>query len=205
MVYKGFKFGLLLQLAIGPVFVFVIKTATGSGILAAEAAVLAATLIDALFVVLAILGIGKLIDKPGFKIILKYFGIIVLLYFGAGTALSSFGINIIPGFGSLVNSGNISSSFVLCLILTVSNPLTILFWTGVFASKITAEGFTKNDIRLFGTGAVMTTFVFLGLVAFLAGLLQPVMTDELMKLLNVVVGIVLICFSIKLFMKKSPG
>lgn len=203
MILKGFRFGLLLQIAIGPVFVFVLKTATESGIWAAEAAVIAAALVDALFVTLAVLGIGKVIDKPAFKKGLKYFGIIILLYFGAGIFLGAIGIHIIPGVLRNIQTNNISSSFILCLILTASNPLTILFWTGVFASKMATEGYTKSDMRLFGAGAVLTTLVFLGLVAFLAGLLEPVMTDGLIKVLNIVVGILLIGFSLKLIFKKQ--
>lgn len=203
MFFKGFKFGLLLQIAIGPVFIFVLKTATESGILAAEAAVLAATLVDALFVLLAILGTGKLIDKKGFKTALKYFGIIILLYFGAGTFLGALDIHIIPGIGGLAETRSTSSSFLLCLVLTASNPLTILFWTGVFASKISTGSFTRSDMYLFGTGTVMTTFVFLGAVAFLAGLLEPIMTEGIIKALNITVGLILIAFSVNMLFKKN--
>ncbi|MDF2988715.1 MAG: putative threonine efflux protein [Eubacterium sp.] len=205
MFFKGFKFGLLLQIAIGPVFIFVLKTATESGIRAAEAAVLAATLVDALFVLLAVLGIGKLIDKKGFKTVLKYFGIIILIYFGAGTLLGALDIHIIPGMGSLAGNNNTSNSFLLCLVLTASNPLTILFWTGVFASKISTESFNRKDMYLFGAGAVMTTLVFLGAVAFLAGLLEPIMTEEIIKVLNITVGLVLIAFSVRMLVKEPEA
>lgn len=40
-IIKGFRFGLLLQLAIGPVCLFIIKTAAESGVLTAEAGVMA--------------------------------------------------------------------------------------------------------------------------------------------------------------------
>lgn len=204
MILKGFKFGILLQIAIGPIFIFVLKTATQSGILAAEAAVLAATLVDALFVSLAILGVGKLLDKPRIKNWMKYFGTLILVYFGAGIILGSFDIHIIPGLNGLMSSANITNSFLFSFILTASSPLTILFWTGLFATKLTSEGYSKTDMGYFGAGAVLTTFVFLGIVALIAGFLEPFMSPELVNALNVFVGIILIAFAVKMAFSKLP-
>jgi threonine/homoserine/homoserine lactone efflux protein len=204
MILKGFKFGLLLQIAIGPVFIFVLKTATESGIFAAEAAVFAATIVDAMFVTLAILGVGKVIDKPKLKNFLKWFGILILCYFGLGIVLSVFNVHIIPGFGELISSVNVTNSFVFCFILTASNPLTILFWTGVFATKMANEGHGKIVMKFFGFGAVLSTFIFLGVVAFIAGLLQPLMTQGIIKILNFIIGIVLISFAVKMIFSKVP-
>lgn len=205
MIIKGFRFGILLQIAIGPVFLFVLKTATESGILAAEAAVLGATIVDALFVTLAILGIGKLLDKPRTKNALKYFGTVILVYFGAGIVLGSFDIHILPGLGGFTSSITLTSSFLASFVLTASSPLTILFWAGLFATKLSNEGYSKSDMKLFGFGAVLTTLSFLGIIAFIAGLLEPLMTDGLIDGLNIVVGIVLIGFAIKMALSKVPS
>jgi len=204
MILNGFRFGLLLQIAIGPIFVFVLKTATQSGILAAEAAVLAATLVDAIFVSLAILGVGKLFDKPRIKNVIKYFGALVLIYFGIGIILGSSDIHIIPGLSGLLSSANITNSFFFSFILTASSPLTILFWTGLFATKLASEGYSKTDMKYYGIGAVLTTFIFLGTVAIIAGLLEPLMSQELVNALNILVGIVLIGFAVKMAFSKVP-
>lgn len=202
MIFKGFKLGLLLQVAVGPVFLFVLKTATESGILAAEAAVLGATMVDALFVTLAILGIGKVLDKPKYQSMLKIFGSMILFYFGLGMSLGVFNIHIIPGLSGLVSSANITNAFIYSVVLTCSSPLTILFWTGVFASKMTHEGYSKTEMKLLGLGAVLTTLVFLGIVALIAGLLKPLITPTIINALNFTVGLVLIGFSIKMLLKK---
>ena len=76
MILKGFQFGLILQFAIGPVCIYIFNTATNGGFLPAEAAVLAATLMDAIFVTLAILVIGSLLEKDSVKKAMKYFGMI---------------------------------------------------------------------------------------------------------------------------------
>lgn len=201
-IIKGLRFGLLLQIAIGPVCLFIVKTAAESGALVAEAGVIAVTIIDALFVMLSIIGIGSIIEKPGVKTFLKYFGAAVLLYFGLGVVLGSFGIDIIPSLSSNVVS-EIPNAFITGLILTASNPLTILFWTGVFATRIVSEGFGKKEMILFGTGAVLATLLFLGLVALAVGSMHLLMNEMLIKVLNVTVGIVLIGFGIKMFFQRK--
>lgn len=201
MIIKGFRFGLLLQVAIGPVCFYVIKTATDSGMIPAIAAVIAATIVDALFVSFAILGIGSLLEKPKVKGILKYSGSFILVYFGFGIILESFKINIIPGLGEM-SSLSTSSAFITGFILTASSPLTILFWAGVFATKMSCENYDKTDMKLFGVGAVSTTLVFLGVVAFTASLFQTLMTSKVIFVLNIVVGVILLAFAVKMFFRK---
>jgi len=200
---KGFRFGILLQIAIGPVFVFVLKTAVQSGHGAALAAALAATLVDAVFVSLAIFGIGKVLEKPGIQGALKVFGTIILVYFGIGIILGSFGIQIIPGFGKLLQKVAVTNAFLYGFILTASSPLTILFWTGVFATKLSDENYSKGDMMLFGVGAVMTTLVSLGLVAMVGGRFESVLSLEVMMWLNILVGVILIGFAIRMIFHRS--
>ena len=100
---------------------------------------MAATLMDTIFVLLAIFGIGSLLEKPGIKFILKYFGMIILIYFGLGIILAAFGINIIPVLRSSAPSSMLTNAFITTFILTASSPLSILFWSGVFATKVSCE------------------------------------------------------------------
>lgn len=204
MIINGFRFGMLLQISIGPVCLYIFKTAAKSGILAAEAGVIAATIMDVIFVTLAIVGVGSLLNKPGVRKFLKCFGAAVLIYFGSGTILGSFGIHIIP---TLVNESSlteVSNAFVTSFILTASSPLSILFWTGVFATKLSVEGYSKREMKLFGVGAVLATFVFLGTFALIIGLLQPVMEENatIINILNIVVGVIIIGFGIKMAFSK---
>lgn len=72
---KGFKFGMLLQIAIGPVCIFIFQTACKYGFFMGERGVLAVALIDALYIFAAIWGVGSLIEKnEKAKNYLKFFG-----------------------------------------------------------------------------------------------------------------------------------
>ncbi len=63
MIFKGFKFGMLLQLAIGPVCIFIFQMASSKGFYTAETGVLGATLIDGLFIFAATIGISSIIER----------------------------------------------------------------------------------------------------------------------------------------------
>lgn len=207
MIFKGFKFGLLLQIAIGPICLYIINTAIGSGVAAAEAGVLGVTIVDSIFITLSIIGVGTLINKkPGVKILLKYIGTVIMIYFGLGVILGSLGVNILPSlmssFSASETSLKVSNAFTSSIILTLSNPLTILFWTGVFATKIAGEGYGKSEVVKFGIGAVLATVAFLGTIALVLGLLHLFISENVIKALNFIVGLVLIGFGIKMAFGK---
>ena len=79
---NGLLTGLVLQTAIGPVFFFIINLALQRSLYDGLVAVVAVTLVDYFYISLAILGIGKLLEKKKVK---KAFGIVssvVLIIFG---------------------------------------------------------------------------------------------------------------------------
>ena len=78
----GLKFGMVLQLAVGPMCLMVFNTAKNNGFLVALSLVLAIALVDAFYILLAGLGVSKLINKKNVKTIFKIVGSIVLVIFG---------------------------------------------------------------------------------------------------------------------------
>lgn len=197
MVYKGFRFGLLLQIAVGPVCLLILQTAIASGFNTAETGVLAVVLVDALFIFAAILGMGTLINRyPRIKNFLKYFGALILIIFGLNSILGVFDISFLPGL-SLTPRSQSRGIFVTLLLVTLSNPLTILFWAGVFSTKLVEENFNQQQVCLFGCGAVLSTAIFLTGVAFLGSQFTPFISDAFIKALNLAVGLILIFFGIK--------
>ncbi|MGE5627010.1 MAG: LysE family transporter [Solirubrobacterales bacterium] len=198
-VIKGFKFGMLLQFAIGPVCIFVFQTASTRGLLSAEFGVLGVALMDGLFISAAVLGIASIIEKNNVKTALKIFGASVLLIFGISTILNQFNINFLPGL-SLQSNG--SNSFIKAVILTASSPLTILFWAGVFSAKISSEGMEKKDMYYFGMGALLSTVFFLTLISIVGTVIKGFITMEIIKTLNLLVGVLLLYFGFRMLIKK---
>lgn len=193
---------MLLQVAIGPVCVFIFQTAITSGFITAESGVLAVVFIDVLYILLAILGIGTLLEKSSkTKITLKYFGAFVLVVFGLNNILGAFNISFLPSL-NLAASNNTNSVFIKVLLLTLSNPLTILFWAGVFSTKLAEEDMDKKEVYLFGFGAVLSTAIFLSVIALSGSLINSFINEIIITVLNIIVGIALIFFGIKTAQKE---
>ena len=201
MIVKGFRFGMILQLAVGPVCLFIFKTGSTKGFLSAELGVLAVTLIDALFIILALLGIASAITKEKVKSIFKVCGSLVVALFGLKAIIEVIGLETIPEF-NIIGGFSIEDSFVEGVILTASNPLTILFWAGVFSAKIADEEIKKKDSYLFGFGCVLSTFIFLTVAALAGSITQRFLPNIVITVLNLLVGIVLMLFAVRILLKK---
>ena len=200
LILLGLRFGMLLQLSIGPVFVLVLQTAVGGGFFAAEGAVLGAVLIDAVYIMAAIFGLGALISRSErVRRALQFIGAGVLVLFGLFTVLGAAGVCVLPRLALPANAG---SAFLKGLLLTLSSPLTIVFWAGVFAAKMGEEQMGQNQAFLFGLGAVFSTLLFLTLIALLGGTLGGFVSGTLMNALNALVGLLLIGFGVRTALKK---
>lgn len=194
MIFKGFKFGMLLQLAIGPVCIFIFSEGCNKGFWPAEAGVLAVTLVDGLFILLAVMGITSFINNEKVKRVFKIAGAIIVAYFGAMILISAFSMPQALGAGAqdgLTQGGSFYKGFVM----TASNPMTILFWSGVFSAKIAEERMDKRQVQLFGAGAVISTFLFMTLVALAGSIAQEFISYAVIRILNAAVGCALILFA----------
>ncbi len=201
MILKGFKFGMLLQFAIGPVCLFIFQMASLNGFYIGEIGVLGVALVDGFFIIVAVLGIASIIDRKNVKIGLKMFGSIILLIFGLNTILNQFNIEFIPSLN--IHDILISTdAFTSAVVITSSNPLTIIFWAGIFSTKVTEENIKKQDIYSFGFGALLSTIFFLSLINLIGSFTKVFLPTNAIQILNIIIGFLLICFAIKMILKN---
>ena len=198
--FDGLKFGMLLQLAIGPMCLMVFNTAKNVNFIVAMSLVLAIALVDAFYIILAGLGVSKLLDNRKTKTIFKIIGSLVLIVFGLNIILNVFNINIIPGLNLKPNSTNI---FIQGLILTLSNPITIVFWESVLTTKIIDDKLKEKELVLFSFGLVSATLFFLTFIALLGTVLSSFIPEIISSVLNVIVGLLIILFGIKMVLKQE--
>jgi threonine/homoserine/homoserine lactone efflux protein len=198
--FDGLKFGMLLQLAVGPMCLMVFNTAKNVNFLVALSLVLAIALVDAFYIFLAGLGVSKLMEKKSVKSVFKIIGSLVLVIFGINIILNVFNINIIPGLNLKPNTANI---FIQGLILTLSNPITIVFWGSVLTTKIIDDGLKKKELFIFSIGLVSATLFFLTFIAVLGTILSGFIPESVSNVLNVIVGLLIIFFGIKMLVKKE--
>ncbi len=202
MLFKGFRFGMLLQLAVGPVALFIFQMAALSGVQAAYTGVMGAVLVDSIFIVAAIMGIGAIIEKRQAAFILKVFGALILIVFGLSTLLGIFGFSFIPSL-NLAQSADTGTVFQRAVLITASSPLTILFWAGVFSAKVAEAKMVRHEIYIFGIGALLSTIFFLSVVVIFGNFSGRFLPDFAILLMNAIVGLLLIFFGVKMFFKKA--
>jgi threonine/homoserine/homoserine lactone efflux protein len=191
---KGFLFGITLQIAVGPVCLFILSTASIQGFLNAEVGVIGVTLIDGLYIVSAIMGFSKLLNTSWSKKYLGYFGVTVLALFGIKMIFDSIH-NFDLSFSNSMVTGNFLKTFLTVLVLTGSNPLTIIFWTGVFSSRIGSRADNKESVFYFSIGCILSTVIFLSTVAFIGSVLSLTMPIKFILILNATVGGGLLLFA----------
>ncbi len=202
MIIKGFRFGMLLQLAVGPMCLMVFNTSASEGLLPGFMLVAAITLIDGLYIALSGVGVAALLNNGRVKLAIKVFGCIVLVLFGISTITGAFGKTLLPSF-SLFRSDGVSNIFLKGLLMTASNPLTIIFWSGVFSSQVIQNGLKKQQLLWFGLGCVLSTLTFLSLVAVLGNAVSSFLPVSIITGMNVVVGGLLIVFGFRLVLSKD--
>src|SRR3989338_11328840 len=155
---NGLFTGLALQIAIGPVFFYIINLTLQKTIFHGLVGALAVAIIDFSYVALAILGIGKILEKEKVKKIFGIFSSIVLVVFGL---IIIRGITNLSISNEIIDSTSLLSSFTSVLLLTISNPITIVLYTGILGSKGIEKNYTQRKLFVFGFGIGIATLIFM--------------------------------------------
>lgn len=186
----GLATGLVLQLAIGPVFFFIIYLTLQGTMRDGLAGALAVTLVDFIYIALAIFGLGKLLENKKTKktfgvlssIILIIFGMIIIQGIPAGNTLTAME----------TNPESPLASFISVFFLTITSPMTIVFFTSIFMAKAVEYNYTKKELAIFGFGTGLATLVFMGTAVMGFSFLKGAIPILLSQVLNLMVGYLLI-------------
>ncbi|MDJ0916036.1 MAG: LysE family transporter [Desulfobacterales bacterium] len=195
IILDGFLTGLILQIAIGPVFFFILNISLQKTIMDGLFAVSAVTLADYIFIALAVLGVGKLLEKPKIKLTLGIISSLVLILFGIIMIISVNPSNQVNSPANLSESSYIAS-FISAFLLTISSPLTIVFWTSLFAAKAIERGYAQKQLIYFGLAAGLATLVFLGSSVTLLAIMRAKIPVMLLRISNIAVGSLLIFYGV---------
>jgi threonine/homoserine/homoserine lactone efflux protein len=203
MIIKGLRFGMLLQFAVGPICLLTFRSAAESGFLSGLQVTLAAALVDALFIALSGLGAATFIGRARVKAAVRRIGCLVLTVFGLNIILSALGVRFLPDTALFHASGG--GYFVQGLVLTAANPLTIVFWSGMFSAQMVRYQWNRRQLFLFAAGCVLSTLLSLTAVAALGSTLGDFLPPVVIQILNVAVGVMLIFLGFKLLLEKEKA
>jgi threonine/homoserine/homoserine lactone efflux protein len=192
---NGMLTGLFLQLALGPVFFYILGITMAGSYMNSLSGILAVTLADYIYIVLSLIGIGKLLQEDKIKKIFGIISSIILILFGLMMLYNGLVFINDPG-----QAGSIewtpARSFTSCFVLTMSSPLTIVFWSSVFSAKALEKNYEKKQLVIFGIGTGLSTFLFLSFSMMILSLLKSNIPGLMAQVLNCIVGFVLIYYGI---------
>ena len=187
--------GISMAAPIGPVKTVLLNTGIKNGFFHAWFFSLGALTTDIMYMFIVYFGVGQFIDSPLMKIILWSFGCFVLLYTGIENLLSLHKIEMNLKSGKRVRlRKSILSGFFMSLL----NPLTILFWLGIYGSILaktagvsTGYQIIINSIAIL-VGIILVDFI----MSFLSSGARKLLSTKLLKTVSLISSILMIGFGI---------
>lgn len=198
VILNGFISGLILALLIGPVFFTIMQTSIERGFASGAFVAIGVSISDAFYITLAYLGIYRLFDTGDFREYLAYFGGIVLLIFGAYYLFvkSKKLAQLDP---TRVRSNNPWRLIGKGFVINGLSPMVLIFWLGTVGVATTKFGYVTPEKAVpFFAAIVSTVFVTDLIKAKLADTLRRLLTPGFIRKLNLVLGLVLLGFGLRL-------
>lgn len=196
MIFTYIFLGLSLAAPIGPINAAQLDKGIKGGFLHAWLVGLGATVADGIYMFLVFLGVYHLIELPFVQSFLWLFGFFVLVYTGIESLAST---GKIEKNRHLRSSGeSYLRSFSSGFFLSLFNPITILFWLGIFGSILakTVTSYSTSQVSLY----IVAIFIGITLwdisMAALASILRKYLTSTLLRIISILSGISLIGFGV---------
>ncbi|MDR1087090.1 MAG: LysE family transporter [Endomicrobium sp.] len=193
----GLKTGLLLQVGgIGPICLLVFRLSLSLPFSKLLLGIIGITLADIVYISLAVLSISTIIKKLNpYK---RIFNIVM------GIVLIVFGVLFITS-GHVVDPPSFQGGDLLLWLfgLTIANPLTIVFLTGIFSFEINRRNMDLKESGVFAFGFLLATpifMIFICLIGSIAGRLLPTI---FIQIINSIMGCVLILLGIRSIRNKE--
>lgn len=197
VVVNGVLFGLLLSVLIGPVFFTVIQTSIERGFEKAVMVAMGIFFSDLSFIFLAYLGVSQVIQKSGYDAWMGYAGGIILVLFGIFSLFKSRR----KAEKAAVEQRSFAGLFRYMLkgfLINGISPFVLLFWIGAM-SLATLEYRYDGQMLVAFFGIILLVVFLTDIVkAYLALKLKNLITPRLFRTINIVVGIAMIIFGLRM-------
>ncbi len=194
---KGFILGFLIAAPVGPIGILCIRRSLLKGTLSGLFTGLGAATADACYGAIAAFGLTYISNfLIGQKNLLQIIGIVFLTYLGIKSFFSK---PATEAKGDVESAGLVADYFSM-LGLTLTNPATIMSFTAVFAGiGITAASdYTSAFLSVFGL-FLGSALWYGGILSLGIGLWRNKASDDMLKWISTLSGIIIIGFAIILF------
>jgi len=211
LILKGIVTGFILSIMVGPVFFLLLETSIRKGARAAISFDIGVLLSDFIYIIIAYIFYSEVADltKGKNNEIAKVIGGSLFIVYGIVTYFKKLKHPPVDDDGNIIQKNkDYLFLFLKGFLLNFANPLVIFYWFSVMtlASKNTQlPNGESAPIMLFIT-IIMTTFFFFDILKIIgAKKLRPLVTDNLLKSLNQLIGIVFVGFGVFLLIKGIIG
>jgi putative LysE/RhtB family amino acid efflux pump len=187
----GFGLGFFVALQLGPLSLYLIRSTLRSGWEVGLAIAAGIAIIDLAYATLGAAGAAPLLAIGPLDVILGLVGAAVLVLLGARTLWSAFRIRL----GEAAEPVSPKRGFLTALSATASNPLTIASWAAIFsaASAAGAAGSVPSAVLLIA-GVGIGSLTWDVTLATGTALIGRAAGDRLLRVVDLVAGMGLICF-----------
>ena len=194
ILFSYFILGITLAAPIGPVNSARIDKGIKNGFFHAWIVGLGSMIADGIFMLLVYLGFVQFITIPYVQIFLWLFGGFVLIYTGIESIMR---VNTLT-FDDYRTKDTLARSFLTGVIMSITSPLSILFWIGIYGSVL------AKTVTTYGTSSliVYSSMIFLGLtfwdiiVAFLTTGFRRFLNETSLKIISAISGLSLLGFGV---------
>ncbi|MEK3837237.1 MULTISPECIES: LysE family transporter [unclassified Paenibacillus] len=185
--------GLSLSAPIGPINAAQLDKGLRGGFLPAWVVGLGAISADIIYMLLVYLGMIHLLDAPFVKAFLWLFGFFVLVYTGIESIMHSGKITAAETRGSGIS---LSKSFVSGFLMSLFNPLSILFWLGIYGSILAkaVNEYPMQQILIYSGAIVLGILLWDMTMAAASSMFRKFLTQRVLKAISVLSGLSLVGF-----------
>lgn len=200
-VLEGIQFGIFLAFLIGPVFFTILQTSIERGFFYGVMVAVGVSLSDLIYVAVCYFGLITLVNDPANAVYLAYGGGAVLIGFG-------FYHVVIKGraqqaLGTTIKAKSPLRYVLKGFILNGFSPTVLFFWVATVSSLMSLGYSGGRDFSIF-FGALLATVLLMDVLkAFLADKLRNLVTVRFIRISNIILGIVLIGFGLKLILAQA--
>ncbi|MFZ7103154.1 MAG: LysE family translocator [Peptococcaceae bacterium] len=189
---KGIIIGLSIAAPVGPIGILCIRRTLTQGRIAGLLTGLGAATADAIYGIIAGFGITIITNiLIAYQQEIGLVGGILLCFLGGKTLLAR------PIKAQILTRDKaLAGSYFSTLLLTLTNPLTIIFFMAIFTS-LNPQG-VQNSLTpailvlgVFGGSALWWLMLSLGV-----NFIRSIITDNFLKVINILSGTIIICFGI---------
>jgi threonine/homoserine/homoserine lactone efflux protein len=196
---QGIIPGLILSVAIGPVFFMLISTSLNSGFRKAMVLETGIIIGDAFCILLAVLGLQAILAKEEYRQLLTITGGIILILFGFFSWKKAAGaVNM--GSDSVKEVSNLRL-FWKGFFFNISNPSVVFFWMAAVGIAINEFKNDRTKVIPYFAATLLTVFLIDVLKAFMAFRVKKFLSGENLLKMNRIAGLAIFIFGLLILYK----